>query len=114
MRKEELNYYAEYFGRQQGQKYPCRNQEVRCAVFAKDRINAFCFMKSKGATVKRILRDQIQWLLDGELWEWRDWNMSYRGYRFYKIAIDESVDDEIFYYLVLPYCANYCCSLEVM
>lgn len=114
MSREELNYYIEYFKQQQGQNYPCSNQSVRCAIFTKNKIKALTFMKNKGAIKKYETKNQIQWFFNDELWEWRDWNMNLRGYRFYKVVVDESIEKEFFYHFVLPHCCNYCCSLEVM
>lgn len=114
MSREELNYYIKYFNQQQGQNYPCSNQIVRCAIFTKNKIKALTFMKNKGAIKKYETKNQIQWLFNEELWEWRDWNMNLKGYRFYKVVVDENIEKEFFYHFVLPYCCNYCCSLEVI
>ena len=41
---------------------------------------------------------------------WRRQNENCKGYRFYKVAIDKNINDEIFDLLVLPYC----CSMEII
>lgn len=34
-----------------------------------------------------------------------------KGYRFYKIIIDKNIDKELFQFIILPYCALYCCEM---
>lgn len=113
---EELEYYRDYFNKQEGRKYPCSNQTVRCIVITDDKDKAVNFMRCKPVAEKREYDhgNIIEWFLkNGDKWLWRVWNGSCRSYRFYKIAIDKNVDKELFEYLVLPYCNIYCCSFEI-
>ena len=115
MDKEVLEHYVEYFNNQVGQKYPCSNQIVLCGIITDDRNKALEFMKDKEFTEIRERYDQIDWVLtNGERWQWRKWNESCRGYRFYKVAIDKNISDDIFNFLVKPCCGSYCCSMEII
>ena len=112
---EELMKFKEYYDKQVGQKYPCSNQIFKCGIITKDRNLAIDFMKNKNVVKKLERIDEIMWELDnGEKWKWMNWTTNCRGYRFYKIAIDKTIDRDLFYNLVLPYCANYCCSVEII
>lgn len=112
---EILEGYRESFSSQEGRKYPCSNQIVVCGIFTSDRDKAINFMKDKDIKEKRERRDEITWYLNnGERWVWKNWNESYRGYRFYKVAVDENVNPRIFEYLILPYTSFYCCSFEII
>ena len=42
-----LKRYAEYYNKQNGCKYPCSNQIVRCAIVTEDKNKAINFMKDK-------------------------------------------------------------------
>lgn len=116
MNREVLEYYAERFNKQEGRKYPCSNQIVLCRIITNDRNKALDFMKDKEFAERRERYNQIDWVLtNGERWQWRNWNSSnIRGYRFYKVVIDENISEEIFTSLVLPACASYCCSMEII
>jgi hypothetical protein len=115
MNQEKLKYYKEYFNKQKGQKYPCSNQIVRCAIVTGDRDKAINFMKDKEIVKKLERKNYIAWFLcNGEQWEWRKWNKNCRGHRFYKVVVDKNISDNIFDLLVLPCCVNYCCSMEII
>ena len=115
MNQEKLEHYREYFNKQKGRKYPCSNQIVRCAIVTDDREKAVDLMKDK-EIVKNIERkDYAAWLLgNGEQWVWQRWCENCKGYRFYKVIIDKNISDDVFDFLVLPCCANYCCSMEII
>ena len=111
---EVLEDYAEDFNKQEGSKYPCSNQIVLCGVITKDRAKAIDFMKNKNVVCKREQRSKIIWFLDnGERWMWCNWNINYRGYRFYKVAIDRWIDVELFRRICVL-CSGYCCSFEIV
>lgn len=115
MDRSVLEYWSEYYNKQEGRKYPYSNQIVICGIITDDRNKALNFMKDKEFIIKQELSHQITWVLpNGEVWKWRNWNDTMRGYRFYKIAIDENVNDELFKFLVLPLCSSYCCSMEII
>lgn len=114
MNREVLERYAEYYNKQEGRPYPCSNQIVACGVITKDKDKALSVMKDKGAVIRRNSFNHIEWELNNEKWIWRNWNESCRGCRFYKVIVDENVDENVFCYLVLPLCANYCCSFEII
>lgn len=112
---EVLEHYREFFNNQEGQKYPCSNQIVLCGIITKDKDKAIDFMKNKNIVEIRKGQKEIVWLLDNnERWMWRDWNVNHRGYRFYKVAVDKFIDDDLFELLVIPKCSLYCCSFEII
>lgn len=111
--KKELEYYVEYFNRQEGRPYPISNQIVTCAIITNNRDKALSIMNKKGATIKRQTYNSIDWELNNERWIWRIWNNNTRGYRFYKVIVDKDIDEELFRYAVV-YCASYCCSMEIV
>ena len=113
MNKEILKHYVEYFSSQKGQKYPCSNQIVVCAIITKNKDKAFSVMEKKGAIIKRHSPDYIEWELNNERWLWTNWNMNCRGYRFYKIIVDEDIDEDLFEYTRI-YSGFYCCSMEII
>ena len=115
MNRERLKYLSEYYNKQEGRKYPCSNQTVICGIITNDRNKALNFMKDKEFTRKQERFDQIVWTLpNGEVWKWRYWNETIRGHRFYKVAVDENVNDELFEFCILPLCSLYCCSMEII
>lgn len=115
MDRKILEHYVEYFNKQEGRKYPCSNQTVLCGIITGDRNKALDFMRNKEFAERRERYDQIDWVLtNGERWQWRKWNERCKGYRFYKVAIDENINDEIFEVLVRPCCGSYCCSMEII
>lgn len=110
---EVLKHYQEYFNSQEDRKYTYRI--VRCAVVTQDKETAINYMSNKNVKIVRTSKYMIEWELDnGERWLWLNWNDSARGYRFYKVAIDTSIDEEVFKCIILPCCANYCCSFEII
>ena len=112
---EVLQRFKEYYDVQEGRKYPCSNQIVVCGIITEDRNLAINFMKDKPVIRMYQRKDGISWELNnGERWIWRNWNESCRGYRLYKVAIDKFVKKDVFEYFVLPYCAMYCCSVEII
>lgn len=115
MNKEILEHYVEYFNKQEGRRYPFSNQTVLCAIITNDKDKALNFMKDKPVVRMESGNSSINWYLDnGERWLWRTWSESMRGCRFYKVAVDQNISDDIFNFFVLPFCASYCCSMEVI
>lgn len=114
MDREVLERKAEFYNKQEGRKFPCSNQIVTCGVITHDRDKALSVMDRKGATVKSQSHYGIEWELNNERWIWRHWNENCRGYRFYKVIVDEDINDDVFRYIVAPCLANYCCSFEIM
>lgn len=113
MDKKELEYYVEYFNKQEGRPYPVSNQTVTCAIITNDKDKALSVMESKGAIIKRQTYNSIEWELNNERWIWRIWNTNIRGYRFYKVIVDKDVHRGLFRYTVV-HCASYCCSMEII
>lgn len=113
MDRKILEHYQKYFSKQDGQKYPCSNQTVINGIITKDRDKALSVMEQKGATLKRQRFDQIEWELNNERWLWKNWNMNCRGYRFYKLFIDEDIDEDLFNYAMI-FGDIYCCSMEII
>ena len=114
MDRKILERKAEFYNKQEGRKFPCSNQVVLCGIITDDRDKALSVMNKKGATIKLQSYHRIEWELNNERWLWRNWNESCRGYRLYKVIVDENVDENVFRYLVSPLCANYCCSFEII
>lgn len=112
---EILEQIKKFYDSQEGRKYPCSNQVVVCGIITEDRNTAIGFMKNKNVVKKLERKDEIIWELDnGERWKWKRWNENCRGQGFYKIAIDRLTDKELLEYIILPSCANYCCSVEII
>ena len=110
-----LKHFKEYYDSQEGRRYPCSNQIVVCGIITKDENLAIDFMKDKPVIEMRQRVDEIVWQLDnGERWMWRNWNENCRGYRFYKIAIDKLIPQDLFNYFVRPLCSLYCCSVDIL
>lgn len=112
--KERLLHHAEYFNKQEGQRYPCSNQIVCCGVVTRDREKALRIMAEKGATLLITSRHRLIWELNSERWIWQFWSENSRGYRFYKIMIDDTITNKLFDYVIRPCCHLYCCSMEVI
>ena len=111
---ERLKRYAEYYNKQDGRKYPCSNQIVRCAIVTDDKDKAINFMKDKSIAEEKRSAYGIEWTLDNnEIWIWRNWNESCKGFRFYKVAIDKDINEEKFR-MVDRCCGLYCCSVEII
>lgn len=113
MDREVLECKAKFCNKAKGQKFPYSNQIVVCGVITHNRDKALFIMNIKGATIKSQSLHRIEWELNNEKWIWRNWNESCRGYRFYKVIIDENIDDDVFRYIIAPHLA-YCCSFEIM
>lgn len=112
---EELMRLKEYYDKQEGRKYPCSNQIVICGIITEDINLAIDFMSDKNIVEKRERKDEIIWKLDnGEYWKWKHWNKNCRGQRFHKVAIDKFIDQDLLRHVILPSCANYCCSVEII
>ena len=114
MQLEELKRFRDFYNNQEGQKHPCSNQVVRCAIVVPDKYKAESIMKEKGATKVRERWYRIEWELDNELWIWRKWSESARGFRFYKLILDKNVNDDLFLDVIRYCCVNYCCSVELV
>lgn len=116
MDRKILERKAEFYNKQEGRRFPCSNQIVTCAIITGDRDKALSVMKEKGAIVKSqsYIYPRIEWELNNERWIWRNWNDSCKGYRLYKVIVDENIDENVFRCLISPLCANYCCSFEII
>ena len=116
MDRKRLERLAEKFSKQEGQNYPCGNQVVLCGVITNNKDKALSVMKERGAVItsKWSISPRIEWELDGERWLWRNWNESSRAIRFYKVLVDENIDENTFNYLIMPRLACYCCSFEII
>lgn len=113
MDRKILERKAEFYNKQEGRKFPCSNQTVVCSIITKDKDKALSVMEEKGAVIKRMRNDYIEWGLNNERWLWRNWNMNHRGYRFYKILVDKDIDDELFEFARIK-SYSYCCSMEII
>ena len=110
---EVLEQYANYINKQKGNPYPCSNQTVVCGVIIEDRNKALSIIEQKGTILLSPSHDRILWILNGEFWLWRNWNVGYRGYRFYKLIVEQNIDERMFDW-VRAYSGLYCCSMEIV
>ncbi len=116
LKKEERQYYINYFSKKQGQNYPCSNQIVVCAIISNKSYEAISeIMLKKNCILYRRTKDKIIWKsnLNNEIWFYikNFINRDIRGYRFYKIMIDKNINKNLFYERVLPCCGLYCCEM---
>lgn len=114
MNREVLERYAEYYNKQEGRKFPCSNQIVTCGIITDDKDKALAVMNKKGAIMELQSYYGIDWKLNNEKWMWRNWGESSKGCRFYKVIVDENVNEHIFNCLVRACLPNYCCSFEII
>ena len=110
---ERLKHFKMSIEKQKGQRYPRGNQIVICGVMITDRDKALSVMQNKGAVIVQNGESYIKWELNNEKWIWLDLNLDIRGRRFYKIIIDQNID-EIFFPMIAAYCHYYCCSVEIV
>ena len=113
-----LQHYKNIYEQRKGQKEPCSNQVVLCGIFTKDIEKAKKYIKAKNIEIIKELKnlDSPEWILsNGERWKvFKHWNEYYRGYRYYKLAIDSDIDIAIFLNGIRPYATHYCCSLDII
>lgn len=113
MNREAIEYYADYFNKQKGQRLPCSNQVVICAVVTQRLDRALKIMSDRGVEPVMQSRSCVEWRIGNERWIWRLWNESCRGYRFYKVIVEDGIDDFVFDHIVIPCCDLYCCQFEI-
>lgn len=105
----------EYFNQQQGQKYPTSNQTVTCAYITENKKEVIKYLKQKHIKPLIQQRYYLRWQENNEQWTWRPITGNSRGYRFYKIKISKNYSDyNILQTVILPACAHYCCSWEII
>ena len=114
MNRETLEYYANYFNRQEGRSVPCSNQVVVCAVVTQRLDRALKIMSDRGVKPVIQSRSWVEWRIGNERWIWRYLDEYCRGYRFYKVIVEDSIDDFVFERIVRPCCDLYCCSFEIV
>ena len=113
MIKEQRKDISKHIKSQKGQKYPCGNQVVCCGYFSyKEDWEKFCKKNKYFIEYKR--KDSIK-LKNNEIW--RFFNLStlaenIRGFRFYKITIDKSINPDLFYNYIYPCCIHYCKKIK--
>lgn len=110
-----LKKYACYFNKQEGRKYPTSNQIVTCLYVTENKQEVFDYLNKNNLSITKIQKDFIEWRENNERWIWYPMSKNYRGFRFYKIKISKNYNNyKILRYIIIPYCANYCCSWEIM
>lgn len=114
MDRKILERCASFYNKQNGQKYPCSNQNVICGIITNDRNKALTVMENKGAIIKYQNTHQIRWMLDNEEWIWMSWNERSKGRRLYKVIVDENIDEDVFRVIFTPFFHHYCCSFEII
>lgn len=113
MTKEQRKDISKHIKSQKGQKYPCGNQVVCCGYFSyEEDWEKFC--KKNKYFIKYKRKDSIK-LKNNEVW--RFFNLislkeNMRGFRFYKIKIDKSINSNLFYHYIYPCCVHYCKKIE--
>ena len=66
MDRKILERYASFYNKQNGQKYPCSNQIVICAIVTNDRDKALSIMEEREATIIFQSYHRIEWELNNE------------------------------------------------
>ena len=106
---------ANYFNQQQGRKYPCSNQIVICAYITDNSQEIYDYLDKNNIIPTRVSKTRIEWQENNEHWRWHPMSEGFRGYRFYKVKISKNYNNyEVLKTIILPCCANYCCSWEIM
>ena len=110
-----LKKYAYYFNKQEGRRYPVSNQIVTCAYITEDKQEVINYLNKNNLSITKKSKNVIEWRENNEHWRWHPMSESSRGYRFYKVKISKNYNNyEALKTRILPYCANYCCSWEIM
>lgn len=110
--REYLEHKKKYYNQQEGQRYPCSNQIVTRILFCKqldDKV--FNYIESINGKWKILNKEFI--LPNGELYKVLKASDHIRGYRAYKAIVDDRIFFDIIKTIVIPMCANYCCSFEI-
>ena len=104
---------SEYFSKQEGQNYPCSNQNVCNGFFTPRRELWENFIEKNKENIIWIRKESVCFK-NGEYWYYyRNINdFTCRGKRFYRIKIDINFDKKNIDEKILPYCGFYCKELE--
>lgn len=104
---------SKYINSQKGRKYPCSNQVVCCGYFSsEENWQKFC-EKNKNLILYKT-NDRIK-LKNEEIWRFFNFisfSESLRGFRFYKIKVDENIPSLLFFKYIMPCCYLYCKKIE--
>lgn len=118
---EMMNMVSTMISKQEGQKYACSNQIVTCGYFSNySKWEEFCMRnrdKIIGRTEGTMCSGQTFIKLNnGETWRWFPVSGNYlcRGYRFYKIKVDSTIDERNFMENIFPCCSLYCIEIDWM
>ena len=113
--EEKLEYYKKYFNNRSNQDHPTSDQMVSCAIITNDQYKAKNIMKNLNGILISKTTDKIKWCVgDEEIWTWRKSYDNCLGNRFYKVIIDRRTDKDVFEKIILPCCANYCYSMDII
>lgn len=110
--EEKLEYYKKYFN---NQEHPPSDQIVSCAIITNDQYKAKNTMKYLNGVLISETADKIIWRIGNEeIWTWRKSYDNCLGYRFYKLMVDRNTDKDTFEKIILPCCASYCYSMDII
>lgn len=111
---EEQERISYFINKQKGRNYPYSNQIVICGFFGTD--NAWKSFQKEKEEKKNVLQKSKEelFLSNEEHWIFFPYQKNYlcRGYRFYKIKVDERIDGKMFFENIYPYCTIYCKEIE--
>ena len=105
---------SEFFNNQEGQPYPCSNQNVTNGFFTEDESKWKEFLESNKNKITELRKDSVVFN-NKERWHYYHHFSEeghVRGFRFYKIKVDKTINKEFLMRCVLPCCAHYCCEFE--
>ena len=104
---------TKYFSKQEGQSYPCSNQEVVCGFVSLDLNDWKKFLKNLDKEITWKTRQFQAVLSNNERWVFINPNQNNaRGYRFYKVLVNKDINKKIIEEKILPQCSFYCKSFE--
>lgn len=110
-----LKRYAYYFNKQKGKRYPCSNQIVKCIYITENKQEVINYLNKNNISNVKISKNIIEWKEGNEFWVWHPISEFFRDYRFYKVKISKNYNNyEALRIIILPCCASYCCSWEIM
>jgi hypothetical protein len=109
--KEERDKISDYFNNQEGQNYPCSNQVVICGFVTDDDNKWEEFIRQNENNIVTLMKRKVRFE-NGERWVRIPTSESSRGYRYYKVKVDNNINRKFLEQIILPCCAHYCCEFE--
>lgn len=111
------NWIKKYVKKQKGQDHPCSNQIVKKVILLRDssRIAAFEQAYPHFVCYRRNIYNENRYIdpKTEELWITKPLSENLRGYRFYKVIIDSTIDNvDLLHNIVFGCMSHYCCDVE--